>query len=341
MTEPLKGVIIGAGFFAGFQADAWRRIDAANITAVADPLPGKARALADQCGIINAYESVDVMLDRETPDFVDIATRPESHLDLVKNAAGRGIHIICQKPMAPTWDESVEMVNHCQTMNVRLLIHENWRWQPWYREIKRVIDSGQLGERFATSFSWRTGDGIGPEPYAHQPYFREMPRLLIYESLVHLLDTFRYLVGEVESVTCSISRKNPVIAGEDQATIELSFENGLKGMIDGDRTDGPFPAPVAMGGMTIKGESASLRMNPEGGIAITVPGLAARELEFERPDTGYKGESVLAAQQHYIECLQTGQICESEGSNYLNTVRLVEVCYEAAAKGMPVKVRQS
>ena len=338
MSEPLKGAITGAGFFAGFQAEAWNQIDGANIVAVADPLPGKAREFAAKHEFAHAYESVDEMLDAEKPDFVDIATRPDSHLDLVKNAAKRGIDVICQKPMAPTFAESVEMTDYCEEMNVRLLIHENWRWQPWYREIKKLIEAGQIGDRFTTRFSWRTGDGAGPEPYAHQPYFREMPRLLIYESLVHLLDTFRYLVGEVESLTCSINRKNPVIAGEDQATINLLFENGLTGTIDGDRTNGPFPAPMAMGSLYISGTAATLDMDPDGSIMVTPAGNSSRALRFDRPETGYKGESVLAAQRHYLDCLRTGQTCESEGRSYLRTVRLVEACYEAAATGSTVKV---
>lgn len=336
MSESLKGVIIGAGFFAGFQADAWNRIDGSDVTAVADSLPGKARELADKYGIANAYESVDEMLDAEKPDFVDIATRPDSHLGLVKNAAERGIDVICQKPMAPTWEESVEMVEFCEEMNARLLIHENWRWQPWYREIGRILQSGGLGDRYSLKFLWRTGDGVGEAPYAHQPYFREMPRLLIYESLVHLLDTFRFLVGEVESLRCSISRRNPVIAGEDQATIELEFVNGLQGVIDGDRTDGPFPAPVAMGTLSIEAENSSIQMASDGRVTINLPGQAARDPDFERPTTGYKGESVLAAQEHYLRCLRSGERCETEGRSYLKTVRLVDACYEAAATGSKV-----
>ncbi len=103
MSDPLKGVMDGAGFFAGFQAEAWGRIDAAQITAVADGVPGKAREFSDRYGIAGAYESVDEMLDREQPEFVAVATRPDSHLALVKNATERGIAVICQKPMAPGW----------------------------------------------------------------------------------------------------------------------------------------------------------------------------------------------------------------------------------------------
>jgi len=51
MSRTSKGVLIGAGYFAQFQAEAWKRIPSAEIVAVADPVPGKALAFADQFGI--------------------------------------------------------------------------------------------------------------------------------------------------------------------------------------------------------------------------------------------------------------------------------------------------
>ncbi|MGB0581519.1 MAG: hypothetical protein ACPGVU_17620, partial [Limisphaerales bacterium] len=75
-----------------------------------------------------------------------------------------------------------------------------------------------------------------------------------------------------------ISRKNPVIAGEDQATIELEFANGLKGVIDGDRTDGPFPAPVAMGTLSIEAGESSIYMSSDGRVSVDLPGQEPRGL---------------------------------------------------------------
>jgi len=97
-------VMIGAGYFAGFQAEAWRRLSRVNLAAVVDSQAGKARAFAERFGIHRAYESPDEALEREQPDFVDIATRPEAHLTLTRVAAARSIHIICQKPMASAWE---------------------------------------------------------------------------------------------------------------------------------------------------------------------------------------------------------------------------------------------
>ena len=317
--------MIGAGFFAQFQAEAWRRMAGVELVAIADSAVGKAREFAAQFGIARAYESVEVMLDAEKPDFVDIVTRPDTHLPLTRLAAQRGIHVICQKPMAPSVAESIAMCEACEAANVRLMIHENWRWQPWYREAHRRIAAGELGALKHISFDWRTGDGNGPEPYAAQPYFREMPRLLIHESLVHILDTFCFLAGELQVTACETRRVNPVIAGEDWAEIRVRFAGGAEGFIHGDRQTGPVPSPVAMGSMVIEGESGMLCTTPEGHLRLN-----DRLLDFALPTLGYKGDSVLAMQQHLLDCLRTGQPAESEGRAYLATVKLVEDCYRLA-----------
>ena len=351
----MKGVLIGAGYFAQFQAEAWKRLEVQLsshpventesslavgkpplLAAVADPIPGKAEEFAARHGIARFYESVEEMIEAEKPDFADIATRPESHVKLTEVVAQRGIHVMCQKPMAPTLTDCVTMCEACESAGVRLFIHENWRWQPWYREAKRILDSGMLGSVRNLSFDWRTGDGNGPEPYAAQPYFRQMPRLLIYESLVHILDTFRFLAGELRVTKCETRRMNPVIVGEDWAEIGIAFDTGPSGFIHGDRQTGPMPAPVAMGSMTIEGERATLRMAGDGCLFLGKAGEAEEEkLPFEPPMSGYKGDSVLATQAHLLDCLITGCPGESEGREYLANVVLVEDCYRLAETCQP------
>ncbi len=225
----------GAGFFAQFHADAWQRLPHANITAIADPDARRAKAFSEKWNIPRVYSAVDEMLDRERPDFLDIVTRPDTHQPLAALAVQRGIHVICQKPIAPTIEECQQMASAAHAANTRLIIHENWRWQPWYRELHRLIAAGRFGRIFHVGFRMRTGDGLGPAPYQTQPYFREMPRLPIYETLVHFLDTFRLLAGEIESVYCATARLNPVIAGEDYTLIQLRFQGAAHGLIDANR----------------------------------------------------------------------------------------------------------
>lgn len=336
-SNQLKGVMIGAGFFAQFQAEAWRRLPGVTITAVADAVPQRAQQFAAHWNIPNVYPDAATMLAAERPDFVDIITRPDTHLELTQLAAQHGAHVICQKPMAPTWEDCWQMIAVCRQAGVRLLIHENWRWQAWYREIKRLLEQDRLGRLFYLGFHMRLGDGRGATPYAVQPYFREMPRLLMEETGVHFLDTFRYLAGEIATIFCATQRVNPHICGEDAALIHATFVSGANGLIDANRISGATPSPVAFGTLTAEGERASLRMTPDGALFITDYGVAEQAHEYFRPEVGYKGDSVKAAQEHYANCLLTGQPCESEGDAYLPTVRAVQACYESAAQQQVIK----
>jgi D-apiose dehydrogenase len=116
-----KGALIGCGFFSQHHQAAWSRIPNAEIVAACDLSIDRARAAAPR-----AYASVEEMLKVEELDFVDIATRSTTHLELVSMAAKRGLAIICQKPMAPDWETARRMVEIAESHDVRVMIHDNW-----------------------------------------------------------------------------------------------------------------------------------------------------------------------------------------------------------------------
>ena len=341
MPEPLKGVMIGAGHFARIQIEAWRRIESAQIVAVADWAPGRSEEFSSRFGIERAYRDITEMLERERPDFVDIVTRPDSHLEIVRLAALHGAHVICQKPMAPSWEECLAMINACSDANVRLLIHENWRWQPWFREVKRLLDQGAVGRPFYASFVMRNSDGRGAEPYTAQPYFREMERLLVYEMVVHFLDTFRFLLGEIKSVFCRMGRVNQAIKGEDYTLIQLEFENGTRGLIDANRISGPSRREPISEELIVEGDQGKIRLARDCRIWVDSYGEDETFLDYKYSAGGYRGDSVHAAQRHFISCLQTGLRCETEGEDYLNSVAAVFACYDSAEKGLEEKLNEN
>jgi D-apiose dehydrogenase len=288
------------------------------------------------CRVRLRRDPVETAIDAERPDFIDIVTRPESHLELTRTAADAGVAVICQKPMAPTPEECLAMIEYCERAGVRLIVHENWRWQPWYREARRLLDAGVIGRPFQLGFTIRTGDGRGGDPYQVQPYFRTMKRLLVYETLVHYLDTIRFLAGEFQELYCRLSRINPVIAGEDCGIIAARTRPGIDTLIDANRISGAGAPELAFGTMQLEGEEATLRMDTHGRLFLTRYGQSEQPHEFEKPDTGYKGDSVFAMQRHAIDCLRGGLPAESEGRSYLKTVEAVEACYQSADTGQAV-----
>ena len=109
-------------------------------------------------------------------------------------AAKHGVHILCQKALAPTMEEARAIVDIAASAGVRLMVHDNFRFQPWHREARKLLDAGAIGALQTISCRTRLGDGWGEQAYlSRQPYFRDMPRLLIFETGVHFIDVYRYL----------------------------------------------------------------------------------------------------------------------------------------------------
>ncbi|GAL70467.1 Gfo/Idh/MocA family protein [Jejuia pallidilutea] len=148
----LKGVAIGAGYFSKFQYEAWTRIPEVEITALCNSNKERAHAIMTAYGVKNHYTDYKEMILKEKPDFVDIITPPETHFEMCKFAADNGVHIICQKPLAPTFEESKRIVEYVSKKNVRFVVHENFRFQPWHREIKKLIDNDEVGDVFNLNF---------------------------------------------------------------------------------------------------------------------------------------------------------------------------------------------
>jgi D-apiose dehydrogenase len=336
-----KLVGIGSGYFAGFQYRAWNRIPGLKVTAMCNRNIEKASQIMEECGIANHYTDYIEMLDREKPDIVDIITPPETHLEMCREAADRGIHIVCQKPLAPTMEESEEIVDYVSGKDVRFMVHENWRFQPWYREIKRLLDDGVIGRPHTINFRSRMGDGWGENAYIpRQPYFREYPRFLIYENGIHFIDTFRYLFGEVDTIFADLRKINPVIKGEDAAHVWFKMKNGVRAFWDANRYNEPnYPnARLTFGESLIEGDEGSLRLYSDGSLTIQRLGKEERQHEYSFQAIEFAGDCVYTTQRHFMDCLISGDPFEPNGEDYLKSLAVQEAVYTSSKTGKPVQL---
>lgn len=336
-----KGVGIGAGYFAGFQYRAWKRISEVEITALCNRNIEKAQPIMDECDISNHYKDYLEMLDKEKPDFVDIITPPETHLDMCMEAADRGIHIVCQKPLAPTYKEAKKIVEYTTEKGVRFMVHENWRFQPWYREMKKLLLQKSIGDVHTLYFRSRMGDGWGENAYIpRQPYFREYPRFLVYENGIHFIDTFRYLLGEIDQVFAVLRKLNPVIKGEDAAHVHYKFENGNVALWDANRYNEPnFPdARYTFGECMVEGSEGTIRLNPDGRITIQRLGEEEKNHVYEHNHIDFAGDCVYATQRHFIDKMLSGEPFEPNGMDYLRSIAVQEAIYQSSAENQVKKV---
>jgi predicted dehydrogenase len=341
MTK-LRGVGIGAGYFSSFQYEAWTRIAGVEITAVCDCDLARAAAACERFGQARHYADFREALAREHPDFVDIVTPPATHPEICRAAAEAGVHVICQKPLAPSLDLARAMVQQCAARGVRLMVHENFRFQPWHREIKRLLDSGAIGTRLhSLTFRSRPGDGWGADAYLdRQPYFRTMPRLLVHETGVHFIDTFRYLAGDIVRVYGLLRTLNPVIAGEDCGLLILEFAGGALGVWDANRyNESSSTDPrYTFGEFLVEADGGSIRLALDGTLTVQRLGEPEQQHDYIHPRRGFSGDCVFVTQQHFVDRLRDGRPFETEGAAYLGTLVVVESLYESARLRVPVEV---
>jgi len=236
MTRRIRVCAIGIGFFSQFHLQGWSDIDGADLVGLCSRDAEALKVAADTHGVAGRYSDLETMLDQEKPDLLDIISPPATHAAFIRAAFERGIAVVCQKPFTSSLEEAREMALLSEQKQLPLLVHENFRFQPWYREIKNRLEAGELGDLYQITFRLRPGDGQGPDAYLdRQPYFQQMQRFLVHETAIHQIDVFRYLFGDIDGVTARLAKLNPVIAGEDAGLIIFEFANGCRGLFDGNR----------------------------------------------------------------------------------------------------------
>lgn len=338
MTK-LKGVCIGAGYFSHFQYEAWDRIPEIEITAMCNTNIERARTILSDYKIKNHYQDYKEMILTEKPDFVDIITPPDTHFEICKFAADNGVDIICQKPLTPTFEEAQKIVKYAESKGVKFVVHENFRFQPWHREIKKIIENNTIGKLFTLNFRSRMGDGWGQDAYlSRQPYFRDYERLLIYETGVHFIDTFRYHAGEVKRVYAMLRKLNPVIKGEDAGWMILEFEGGINSQWDANRyNENNLPNPrYTFGEYLIEGSKGSIRLYSDGKITLQLLGEEEKQHNYQHENINFAGDCCYIFQRNFVDCLKSGKEFETSGANYLETLKVQEAVYKSYKTKLPV-----
>ncbi|UZO79779.1 Gfo/Idh/MocA family oxidoreductase [Aquimarina sp. ERC-38] len=341
MTK-LKGVCIGSGYFSQFHFEAWKRLEDVEITAVCDLNKEIAENAVKTYGFTNAYDDIEEMFIKEQPDFVDIITPPQTHLEICRLAMKHQVHIICQKPLAPSLDEAQQIADLIEQYNVRMMVHENFRFMPWYREIKKLLEQNVIGSQIhALNLRVRMGDGWQKDAYMNrQPYFREMKQLLMYETGVHFIDVFRYLGGKITKVYARLKRLNTNIKGEDFSWVQFDFANEGLGFIDANRYNEStaIDTRLTFGAVVLEGNKGTIRLYEDGKIAIQPLGEKEIIHNYTFKNRNFAGDCVFNTQEHFVEQLLSGSPFETDIATYIKNIEILEKVYESHEAGLPLDI---
>ena len=335
--------LLGAGYAARIQLECWREIPGATVVGVWNRTSERARALAAEFGV-PSFDDLDTLLAHPTVDAVDIATAVETHHDYARRAAAAGKHVLCQKPLVPSFAEAEALVSDCETAGVRLMVNENWRWRPWYRAARDLLDRGVIGRPFHLRLASRSAAAVTtpdrpPESlFARQPFLRRMRPLIVLELGPHHFDIVRYLFGEPEDVYARTLKVTPEdhVAGEEVATTLFGYPDRLA-QVELSWASLGYPADaVNPDVVTIEGTEGSLFVHHDGQVRVSRRDGTEEMAAVDTTDA-YR-RSWKAALAHFTECLVTGEPFETSGIDNLHTLRLVFAAYDSAATHQAIPV---
>ena len=328
--------LLGAGYAARTQLACWREIPDATVIGVWNRSAERARALAAEFGV-PSFAELDALLAHPAVDAVDIATAVETHRDYALRAAASGKHVLCQKPLAPSFAEAVALVRDCEAAGVRLMVNENWRWRPWYRATRDLLDRGAIGRPFSLRLAMRSAAAVAtPERppqslFARQQFLRRMQPLIVLELGPHHFDIVRFLFGEPQDIYARTLKVTPAehVAGEEVATTLLGYTHRLA-QVELSWASLGYPADaVSPDLLAIEGTEGSLFVDHDGQLRVSRRDGSQELIAIDTTDA-YR-RSWQAALAHFAGCLASGEPFETSGADNLNTLRLVFAAYDSAA----------
>lgn len=332
MSPAVNGVLrvglVGAGFVTQHHLAGWQRVSArARVVAIADPSEASAQARAKAFGIDRIYPDAAAMFAAETLDAVDIASPRETHAELVRMAAAQGIATLCQKPLAPTFDAAQRLVSEVDArIGTRLMVHENWRFRAYYRQIGQWLQAGRIGRvqqaQMTLLSSGLIADARGMLPVLErQPFIATLDRALVMEILIHHIDTLRFLLGEMTLAHARTGHHSPAMAGEDSASLTFDTEAGATVSLLANL--GVHGAPPALTDrLTLIGTLGTIQLE---GDTLRCDGAAPAVIRYDMAQC--YADAYAATISHFIDALQNGTAFETSPQDNLRTLRLVEDVY--------------
>jgi predicted dehydrogenase len=247
----LKAGVVGTGFIGVVHVDALRRLGV-EVTGVVGSTPERAASK----GIARAYESYEALLADERVDVVHLTTPNHLHYPQVKEALAAGKHVVCEKPLATTSEESAELLALAEASGLVHCTNFNIRFYPMNQEARARVRAGELGEVWnvhggylqdwlatPTDWNWRLEPDKAGELRAVGDigsHWMDLTQWVAGQQIVELFADLATAIpvrqrpkGEVETFASAadVEREDAPMTTEDIAHILLRYDGGARGSL--------------------------------------------------------------------------------------------------------------
>lgn len=230
-----------------------------------------AAAMAREFAIPHVFTDYRDLLALDGLDAVSIATPPNLHCPITVEAVARGLHVLCEKPLALNVEEAETMLARAEGARRTHMTAFNFRFIPAFRRMKELLDEKFLGERiFHVDANWFAESRVAPETplgWRHQKALAGFG--VLGDTGVHLIDLVRWLIGDFTRVAgqATTFHKERRLPGES-GTGSVEVEDNC--MFLAELADG-VQASLHVSGVARGSLYQSIRIfGSEGALAVTV-----------------------------------------------------------------------
>jgi predicted dehydrogenase len=222
-----RTTIVGLGGISLEHLTKLGRLPSVEVAGVCDLSPTLVDAVAERFAVAGRYTSYEDMLRELRPDAVHVLTPPQTHRALVLGALDAGAHVLVEKPVAPRWDEYVEMRDRATERGLLLVENLNYRTMPVVTSVLEARDSGALGEVVNADVTMGLTIADPGSLYLDRDmvhFAHSLPGGALRNFVSHPASVVAALVGAPEVVRVSQRRLNPDSLGNDELRALVTTE---------------------------------------------------------------------------------------------------------------------
>ncbi len=321
----LKWGVLGAGSVAQRRAmPAINKAKNAELHALLSRNTDRAKQLADAYGATNAYTTVDALLADDGLDAIYVSTPVHLHYEQVIAAAERGLHVLCDKPMALTPQECREMIAVCDANGVHLQVCFLFRFHTCFQQIRAWVNAGQLGQIVHGRMPFLKQYQLMPDEWRAKP--EEGGGGCFMDLGPHSVDLLRYLIGEVDTVSAFYNSAVNNAAVEETGGIVLHFDNGAQAF-----TDLSFSVPHCDIVLELYGTEGTVWVYNDDGWKIRTHFDGETQLISSPYEDLYQYQF-----EHFAECVQQGVSPITTGVDGLRASEILAAAYRSGQTGQVV-----
>jgi len=261
-------------------------------------------------------------------DAIVVATPPWFHAEVTVDAAKKGIHVFCEKPISASLEDASAMIAATDKADVGLMIGHVLRFYPLHELGRKMIDDGLIGDIVYLETDY-CGTYSGPRQRP-ETWFGKMGGLL--ENGIHKVDLINWFGGEAVSVSAEVGSFSGLEDWEDYSMSLIRYKSQTVGVLRW----GSFMGARGSRGTTIDGTKGSMRLDMDSGNVYHMLMGEKEWTESVPPNKGADG--VVGELQHFVDCIRDNKKPTSNGVDGYKAIEVVLASYKSAKEGAKVSL---